>query len=147
MRVVLDTNVLIAAFVARGVCHELVEHLARKHELYTSSYIIDELRDKLTGKLRVPPDLVQEAVELQLSRMRLIKPVTVSKAICRDPKDAAILGTALAADATCLVSGDGDLLAIGKHQGVRIIAPSQFWHFEAERSDASPAPDNPDRRR
>lgn len=146
MRVVLDTNVLISAFVARGTCHELVEHLAREHELYTSSYITDEFRDKLTGKLRVPSDLVQETVELQLTRMRQIEPVTVPKTICRDPKDAAILGTALAADATCLVSGDGDLLAIRKHQGVRILAPSQFWHFEAEWSAPSPGPDEPDRR-
>jgi predicted nucleic acid-binding protein len=29
MRLVLDANVLIAAFVARGVCAELLEHCVR----------------------------------------------------------------------------------------------------------------------
>ena len=30
MKIVLDTNVLIAAFIARGVCSDLLEHCARQ---------------------------------------------------------------------------------------------------------------------
>jgi predicted nucleic acid-binding protein len=36
VRLVLDTNVLIAAIVARGACHELLEHCARQHRVVTS---------------------------------------------------------------------------------------------------------------
>ena len=32
MRVVLDSNVLIAAFTAHGSCAELLEHCVRQHE-------------------------------------------------------------------------------------------------------------------
>lgn len=131
MRVVLDTNVLIAAFVARGVCHELVEHVVREHDPYTSDFILDEFREKLIGKLRVPRDLAEEAIELQISRMRRVEPAAVPASVCRDPDDAAILGTALAADAACLVTGDNDLLVLRKHRGIRVLGPSGFWQFEA----------------
>jgi predicted nucleic acid-binding protein len=35
VKVLLDTNILIAAFVARGVCHELLEHCVRQHTVIT----------------------------------------------------------------------------------------------------------------
>ena len=47
MRIVLDTNVLIAAFVSRGVCHELLEHCERQHQLISSGFILREFEDKL----------------------------------------------------------------------------------------------------
>lgn len=55
MRLVLDTNVLLAAYLSRGHCHELVEHCARQQTLVTSAFILNEFREKLVGKLRVPP--------------------------------------------------------------------------------------------
>ena len=53
MRVLLDTNVLIAAFIAHGFCHELLEHCARQHTLVTSDFVLGEFRDKLTDKFKV----------------------------------------------------------------------------------------------
>lgn len=131
MRVVLDTNVLIAAFLSRGLCHELLEHLTREHDLYTSEAILGEFRDRLTVKLGAPADLVEEAVALLLSRMERIEPAPVEGSLCDDPDDAAILGTALAASAACLVTGDKALLKLERVQGVEIVAPALFWRFEA----------------
>ena len=39
MRVVLDTNVLIAALITRGVCSDLLEHCFRRHEIVLSEFI------------------------------------------------------------------------------------------------------------
>ena len=61
MRVVLDSNVLVAAFVSRGTCHELVEHCARNHEIIGSETILDEFRRTLLVKLRIPPRQAEEA--------------------------------------------------------------------------------------
>ena len=36
MRLVLDTNVLISAFISRGLCTQVFEHCAKHHELVTS---------------------------------------------------------------------------------------------------------------
>jgi predicted nucleic acid-binding protein len=62
MKVFLDTNVLIAAFVARGICKELFEYLLTNHKLYISQTVIDEFRDKLSGKLKFPQYIVDKAV-------------------------------------------------------------------------------------
>lgn len=40
---------------------------------------------------------------------------------CRDPDDDVVLATALGAEATLIVSGDSDLLALGAYQRVRIL--------------------------
>jgi len=42
MRVVLDTNVLIAAFIARGICSAVLEHCVRQHTLVTSDFILNQ---------------------------------------------------------------------------------------------------------
>ena len=47
MRLVFDTNVLVAAVVASGVCRDLVEYCTEHHQLVTSSFILRELREKL----------------------------------------------------------------------------------------------------
>lgn len=47
MRVVLDTNVLIAAEVSDGMCRRVRARVLREHGLLLSQGILDELRDKL----------------------------------------------------------------------------------------------------
>ena len=60
MRILLDTNVLIAAFIARGVCHELLEHCALNHELITSNFILAEVRENLLLKFNFSGELADE---------------------------------------------------------------------------------------
>ncbi len=55
MKVVLDTNVLIAAFIARGACSVLFEHCVEHHELVASEFILDEVRQHLQDKLARNP--------------------------------------------------------------------------------------------
>ena len=55
MKIVLDTNVLIAALIARGVCHELLEHCVLRHTLFTSDFILNETHEKLTKSLVILP--------------------------------------------------------------------------------------------
>jgi predicted nucleic acid-binding protein len=38
-----------------------------------------------------------------------------------------VLGTVLAAQADCLVTGDKDLLTLGQYQAIRILSPRQFY--------------------
>jgi len=68
MRILLDTNVLIAAFISRGVCAELLEHCARHHILVTSRFILDELRRKLREKFGFSDGEAQAAVGLLRTR-------------------------------------------------------------------------------
>jgi predicted nucleic acid-binding protein len=52
--------------------------------------------------------------------------VVVDLASLRDPNDAPILGTAIAARAEVLVSGDNDLLVLGTFQSIPILSPRDF---------------------
>jgi putative PIN family toxin of toxin-antitoxin system len=131
VRLVLDTNVLIAAFVSRGHCHELLEHASRNHDLFISEFILLEFREKLAGKLRVAPGLVDAAVGLQRARMEIVEPESLASPVSRDPDDDWILATAVAADADCLVTSDSDLLDLGEYANIPIRSPVSFWEFEA----------------
>jgi uncharacterized protein len=48
------------------------------------------------------------------------------KGVCRDPHDDKFLSCALAASARFLVTGDSDLLSLGKYKKVGIISPEVF---------------------
>ena len=121
MRLVLDTNVFIAAFVARGTCHELLEHCARSHRIVGSEFILQELETKLLRKFKVPPEKASAAVALVRSRLELVEPAALE-----------ILATAAAGRCACIVTGDKDLLALRTFAGMRILSPGSFWAYEAE---------------
>src|SRR2546428_7387927 len=64
MRIVLDTNVLIAAFISHGTCHELLEHCLNHHELVTSPFILGEFSQTLGKKFGFPSGEVREALRI-----------------------------------------------------------------------------------
>ena len=72
MKIVLDTNVLIAALIARGVCHDLLEHCVLRHTLLTSDFILNETREKLVEKFEYSANSADEVVSLLRSRMILV---------------------------------------------------------------------------
>lgn len=131
MKVVLDTNVLIAAFITRGVCSDVLEHCARRHTLVTSEFILHELRKHLVRKFEYSEEEAEEAVGLLRSRVEVVASVDLGATVCRDPDDDAVLGTAIAGNATCIVTGDNDLLVISRFRGVDIVRPAEFAKYEA----------------
>ena len=130
MKLVLDTNVLIAAFMTHGVCNELLEHCAINHEIILSTFILDELRDKLVRKFDFSSREAGAVIRLLRSRAVLVTPQELEASTCRDPDDDKILGTAIAGNCAYIVTGDKDLLDLEKVQGVSIINPSGFWAAE-----------------
>jgi uncharacterized protein len=132
VRVTLDTNVLIAAHVARGVCHDLLEHCERVHEIVTSAFILDEFETKLLRKFKVPPTKAREAVDLARAHSQVVEPIEIAAPVSRDPDDDFVLATAVAGACDCLVTGDKDLLTIKTYSGIPILPPHLFWVFEAE---------------
>lgn len=131
MRLVLDTNVFIAAFVARGTCHELLEHCEHSHQMVGSEFILREFEAKLLGKFRVPPGKAAAAVALLRSRLELVAPVALDEPVCRDPDDDWILATALAGGCVCIVTGDRDLLSLQTFAGIHILSPGAFWAYDS----------------
>jgi putative PIN family toxin of toxin-antitoxin system len=132
----LDTNVLLAAFLSRGACHDLFEHAQQHHhQIVLSAFILEEFSFKLAGKFRVPGPVIDAATQLLTATAERVVPMPLAAPVCRDQDDDWILATALAGACRCLVTGDKDLLAIGEHDGCKVLAPATFWRFEADQSE------------
>ena len=130
MRLVLDTNVLIAAFISRGVCNELLEHCVLNHEVVLSTFILAEFKDKLTGKFKFTVREANAAVRLVKSRCEIVKISPLDPPVCRDPDDDFVIATAIAGQCACIITGDKDLLDLEKPREIQILAPGSFWRFE-----------------
>jgi putative PIN family toxin of toxin-antitoxin system len=130
VRVVFDTNVLVAAFAADGLCAKLLRR-ANKHEfvLLVCPVILEEFQGALEKKLDATEEEINKALALlrEVSVMAGEPPPEVELTrIVRDPDDDLILFCAVAAEADLLVTGDKDLLAIGEHGKIRILDPREF---------------------
>jgi uncharacterized protein len=127
MKVVLDTNVLIAVFLNPGLCAEIYQYCLKHQELILSAYILGEFQRNLLHKLgQTGPD-VAEALETLSGEAVQVTPLPLEKPLCKDPSDDPILGTAVAGRADYLVSGDKDLLALKKFGRIQIVSPRVFW--------------------
>jgi putative PIN family toxin of toxin-antitoxin system len=123
--VVPDTNVLIAALVAKGLCAEVITHAIRERSLVSSVVLLDELDETVRAKFQVTP-AVAAFLKLFRKEIRLVEPVLLSKPVCRDADDDLVLGTAVAAKADWIVTGDADLLVLGSYRQIAIITPRQY---------------------
>lgn len=130
MRLVLDTNVLIAAFISHGVCNELLEHCVLNHEVVLSKFIVAELKDKLTGKFKFSGRETNAVVRLLKSRCEIVTTLPLATPVCRDPDDDSIIATAIAGQCACIITGDKDLLDLDTPCGIQVLAPGSFWQFE-----------------
>jgi putative PIN family toxin of toxin-antitoxin system len=129
MKVVLDTNVLVAAFIAHGACAELFEYCAQHHELYLSAPIIQELNEVLVKTFHRSSDEAVAVIDLLKSKGVLVEPVHLPSAVCRDADDDMIIGTAVAGECPYIVTGDKDLLGLGRYSRIVIVSPSDFWRI------------------
>lgn len=127
MRVVLDTNVIIAAFAARGLCAEVFEICLSDHTVILSEHIISETYEKLIKKIRLPENTAQSIIDYMRDTAEIVTPTVVEESVCRDKDDVKIIGTALKGKAKFIITGDDDLLVLKSYKGIRIVTPREFW--------------------
>jgi putative PIN family toxin of toxin-antitoxin system len=130
LRVFFDTNVLVSAFISHGTSSEVFEHCLSSCRIYASLFIMDELKEVLSCKLRLSAPRISEITEFLISNLELVEAGRLEEKVCRDPDDDFVLAGAIAARADCLITGDEDLLAVTEYKGIRIIKPSDFWRLE-----------------
>jgi uncharacterized protein len=130
VRVVLDTNIFIAALLTKGLCNTILAAWEQdeKFELLTSEWQIDELKRNLREKF--------SDVTTPKERASLISALRASAFILRlhaipdlsiDPDDNHILGIALEGQADYLVSLDAKhVLNLKKVEKTRILPPKDF---------------------
>jgi putative PIN family toxin of toxin-antitoxin system len=121
--VVLDTNVFVAARVAKGLCHEVVVRGLGSCTVVTSQPLLDELEHTLRGKFTLGSGGRAFLEQLHL-RVRIVEATPRSSPVSRDADDDQVLATAVAAGAAMIVTGDQDLLVIGRDNDISLHASS-----------------------
>ena len=130
MRIVIDTNVVISSFIGRGTSHKVLEHCIRNYDVVTSQFILDELREKLTGKFRYTSATADEGIELLKSRMEVVTSTPLPAPVCRDADDDNVLATAVAGQCELIITGDKDLLVLEQMNDIQIVNPATFAQRE-----------------
>jgi len=128
MKAILDTNVLISAYVFPGGKPEAVYRLALEGrlEIGTSLPLLAELGRVLGQRFGWTPDRVEAAVAQMTRVASVVEPVETVQVVIADPADDRVLEAARAFGAHVIVSGDRHLLDLGTWSDVEIISPAEF---------------------
>ncbi|MFH1703240.1 MAG: putative toxin-antitoxin system toxin component, PIN family [Nitrospirota bacterium] len=127
MRVVLDTNVIVAAFATKGLCLDIFEVCLLDHSIIISGYILLEVKEKLIDKIHLPQSSANDIVSYLRNQAEVVMPEEVHESVCRDKDDINIIGTALSGNARFIITGDEDLLSLKKYKNIAILTPREFW--------------------
>lgn len=126
IRVCLDSNVLVAAFAARGLCSDLLAHVLSEQHLVVPDAVREEALRVLSTKFKLSPEAL-DSVTAVLDRCEGAGASgEPSPALVRDPDDEKILADAVAAGVQILVTGDRDLLDVAEQSPIPILSPRAF---------------------
>jgi putative PIN family toxin of toxin-antitoxin system len=132
MRVVLDTNVCISGVITPlGPPGQTLDRWQRgRFTLCLSPATLGEIDDVLGRQevaryFRRPPAWIAGFTASLRQHVLFVEPAPVD-VVRDDPPDNLVLGTAVAAFADYVVSGDRHLLALGTYRGIPIVPPRRF---------------------
>ena len=129
MRILLDTNVLVAAFATRGFCYDILQLVLARHRLLVGETILEELERILVDKLGIPGTHVTEVVGFVREHADVLAPLEPETWPANDPADRWIAAAAVSGAADILVTGDRDLLEAAPVAGLRIVSPRGLWEL------------------
>jgi uncharacterized protein len=128
-RFVLDTNVIVSAVLFP----ESVPRRAFDKAIYLGKPLISaaSLKElyKVLRRKRFDRYASQESRNRFLATLvgqGIFPDIQDSFQVCRDPKDDKFLDLAVAGLATCLITGDDDLLVLNPFRGIPIVTPRKF---------------------
>ncbi len=129
--VVLDVNVIVAGFFqGKGAAVAIARHWERGDlNVAISIHIIDQVLEVWTRPFFATRAAEVDralAVRLMQSAAELFEPDPSVRGVCDDGEDDLVLGTAVAAEADYLVTGDKGFLRIEQYRGVWIVSAAEF---------------------
>lgn len=127
LRVVLDTNVYVSAFVFGGPPLEILTlGIQDRIAMFVSAPIREELRAVLRSKFGWPTRDVRDALDAFDAFGSPVAPRETIAVIKNDEPDNRILECAVEAAAHVIVSGDRHLRALRAFRGIDIMTPREF---------------------
>jgi putative PIN family toxin of toxin-antitoxin system len=133
MRIVLDTNVVISAFLspAGHSGHILQAWRQQQFELVLSQELLNEYAealayDRINQRLKFLPAQLEEVIANLKNSSVFIEDVYSGIAIVADPDDNMLFSTALSGQAEFIISGDVKVQTVKEYQGIRVFSPAVF---------------------
>lgn len=135
LRLVLDTNVVVAGLLWNGPPRRLIEWAVEgeKLELFSSPVLLDELAHtlgyaKFSNRIAGFATSVGALVAQYAALVSLVVPASVPRVVAGDADDDHVIAAAVAARAELIVTGDRKhLLPIGSHQGIAIVTAREVF--------------------
>ncbi len=127
MKIILDANVIIAAFAARGLCSAVFELCLDRFEIVLSEEILKETFTNLNRKIKLSAEQCEKIIYYLKGHVTVSDVDNVDKSACRDVNDLHVLGLAQCSQADYMVTGDQDLLDLIRHNNTKIVLPREFW--------------------
>lgn len=132
MRLVLDTNVVVAGLLWAGHPRRLIDRaIDNAVTLCSSPALVDELTQtlhyqKLAQRIGQSGKTASALVAQYTALVTLVSPRQVPRVIEHDADDDQVLACALAGQVDLIVSGDRHLHSLGgQYQGIPIVTPAQ----------------------
>jgi putative PIN family toxin of toxin-antitoxin system len=128
LRVVLDTNVYISAFLhpERPIFRLVQQAARRQYHLLMSPAIVGEVGRVMRDELRWEEDVRIRHLKILTRAGEIIVPNITLRVIPEDPDDDRILECAVEGEANLIVSGDRHLRRLRVYQGIPIVQPTDF---------------------
>jgi len=128
LRVVLDTNILVSAFVFPGGIPEAIFRLAVEEQInvISSGPLLAEFGRVLSEKFEWELARVAEALTQVAETATVVDPQERVRVVHEDPADDRVLEAAAAGNAKVIVSGDRDLLRLRSWRGISIVKAAVF---------------------
>ena len=128
LRLVLDTNVVVAGLLWYGPPRRLIELAIAGEavELFSSAVLLDELAHtlgypKFAKRIDSFGTSIAGLVTQYIALVSLVAPASVPRIVPNDADDDHVIAAAVAARAELIVTGDKHLLLIHRHQGIDIV--------------------------
>jgi len=128
LRVTVDTNILVSGLnFLRSKPFEFLE-LARtgKINVTVSGAILNEMEEVLRRKFAWTDQEIADGRRYVKTIARTVTPAVRLDVIKEDPPDNRILECAVSAGSCYIVTGDKDLLRLGRYDGIHILAVADF---------------------
>ena len=126
---VFDTNTLVSALLFKNsIPRKALDRALATGQILVSLDIVNELNDVLGREKFNSYVSEEERFEFLITFLQETVFVEIVETVtaCRDPKDDKFLDLAVNGDAECIVSGDGDLLALHPFRGIAIVTSRDF---------------------
>ena len=126
-RVVIDTNVMVSAYLGGRLETIIVAWIEGKFALTVSNQIVNEYINVLSRpKFKIARAELDDFAALILSKAEFVVPGESIRVVEADPSDNKFLEAAVTGQADYIISGDKHLRDLKEFRGIAILTPSAF---------------------